>query len=87
VTSVVLRQKMNGLMGFRQLRVQVLCLQSQIRCGSTIQVLLLENVVNRGVKGEVVKVSPVTASLSPDDVGQVKRGHFRNLLYPRKLAG
>jgi hypothetical protein len=62
--------RMNGLMGFRQLRVQqVLCLQSQIRCGSTIQVLLLENVVNRGVKGEVVKVSPVTASLSRDDVG------------------
>jgi ribosomal protein L9 len=33
---------------------------------------LIENVVNRGQKGEIVKV---------------KRGYFRNLLYPRKMAG
>lgn len=45
---------------------------SQVRFGSSLKVLLIENVVNRGQKGEIVKV---------------KRGYFRNLLYPRKMAG
>mmetsp|Transcript_89286 Transcript_89286/g.193255 ORF Transcript_89286/g.193255 Transcript_89286/m.193255 type:complete len:84 (-) Transcript_89286:35-286(-) len=43
----------------------------QVRFGTNIRVLLLDNVVNRGQKGEVVKV---------------KRGYFRNFLYPRKMA-
>jgi hypothetical protein len=48
---------MNGFLGLRQLRAQVWFSHAQIRYGSSIQVLLLENVVNRGVKGEVVKVT------------------------------
>jgi hypothetical protein len=44
----------------------------QIRHGTSIPVILLEEMEARGFKGEVV---------------QVKRGFARNYLIPRKMAG
>mmetsp|Transcript_8523 Transcript_8523/g.12724 ORF Transcript_8523/g.12724 Transcript_8523/m.12724 type:complete len:90 (-) Transcript_8523:120-389(-) len=52
-------------------RKPIVVFRFQQRFGTSLRVLLLENLVNRGEKGEIVKV---------------KRGHFRNLLYPRKIA-
>jgi hypothetical protein len=57
---------------FRSTSISGLNRGIQARFGSSLKVLLIENVVNRGQKGEIVKV---------------KRGYFRNLLYPRKMAG
>jgi hypothetical protein len=45
---------------------------NQVRHGTSIKVVLLEEVQNRGKRGEVVPV---------------KRGFARNYLIPRKMAG
>jgi hypothetical protein len=47
---------MIGFLKFCSGRQLTSSLSSQLRHGSSIKVLLLENVVNRGSKGETVKV-------------------------------
>lgn len=42
-----------------------------VRCGTSIRVVLVQDLANKGSAGEVV---------------EVKRGHARNLLIPRKIA-
>ena len=46
-------------------------LQVQVRSGSSINVILLKDLENKGKSGEIVSV---------------KRGHARNLLIPRKIV-
>jgi hypothetical protein len=48
---------MIGLLKFSSGRQLASSLLTQLRHGSSIKVLLLENVVNRGAKGETVKVT------------------------------
>jgi hypothetical protein len=48
--------RMIGLLKFSSGRQLASSLSTQLRHGSSIKVLLLENVVNRGAKGETVKV-------------------------------
>ena len=66
--------------------------KSQVRFGTTIRVLLIQNLPNKGIAGEVVAVSVVplfvmNSTMADIECLQVKRGYFRNLLYPRKIAG